>query len=102
VKLDAEMLRKLALTGAKSKLRELEVEVERLRDYVRQLSGVTAPTDGRRKKKEPKRRARRAYTDKFKAEVVKEARAADSASSIGRKHNINPNLVRLWMQKAEK
>lgn len=100
MKLDAEMLRKLALSGAKTRLRELEVEVDRLRDAVRQLSG-TSISGPKPKKAKPERRTRRVHSEKFKAAVVKEAREADNASAVGKKHKISPSLVRLWMDKAK-
>jgi hypothetical protein len=101
MKLDAETLRKLALSGARTQLRELETQTERLREAIRQLSGASVPGPKSTKKPE-KRRKRRSYSDKFKASVVKEARIADNASAIGKKHNVSPSLVRLWMEKAEK
>lgn len=104
MKLDAETLRKLALYGAKAQLRELEAQVGHLKEIAQQLSGAVVPVDGRRKMLQPpkpKRRTRRRYTDKFKADVVKEAREADNASAIGKKHNVSPSLVRLWMEKSK-
>lgn len=114
MKLDAETLRKLALAGARTQLKQLEMEAEKLREYIRQLTGASIPTDGRRKTAEPPkkpkgpmtlrpgqkpRRKRRKHSEKFKAQVVKEAREADNASAIGKKHNLSPSLVRLWMDK---
>lgn len=101
MKLDAETLRKLALSGARTQLRELETQAEKLREAIRQLSGASVPGPKASPKKKEKRRERRSYTDKFKASVVKEAREADNASSVGKKHNISPSLVRLWMEKAQ-
>ncbi len=104
MKLDAETLRKLALAGAKNRLRELDSEAEKLREVIRQLTGAAIPADGRRKVKEPgrpKRRPRRVHSEKFKAQVVKEAREADNASAVGKRHSISPSLVRLWMEKAK-
>ncbi len=117
MKLDAETLRKLALQGAKADLRDLEAKVERARDIVRQLSGASVPAITTAEKMKPKaarqpnwqngpkavkhRRKRRSHTEKFKAIVVKEAREADNASAIGKKHKISPSLVRLWMEKAK-
>ena len=111
MKLDAETLRKLALSGAKAQLRELETQVERVREIVRQLSGASVPVEKKAKAtrryddkpgpKVTKYRKRRSYTPKFKAAVVKEAREADNASAVGKKHNISPSLVRLWVDKAK-
>lgn len=101
MKLDAEMLRKLALSGARTRLKELEKEVEVLRDYIRQLTGASIP--GPKTEPKPKtkaKRKRRVHSEKFKAAVVKEAREADNASAVGKKHNLSPSLVRLWMEKA--
>lgn len=109
MKLDAETLRKLALSGARARRRELESELEKVKEIERQLTGASIPTDGRKKPKapierqpgQPKRRKRRAHSDKFKAQIVKEAREADNASAVGKKHNLSPSLVRLWMDKAK-
>jgi hypothetical protein len=115
MKLDAETLRKLALDGARNRLRTLDAEAEKLRDYIRQLSGASIPGPKKvdpMKPTKPKgpmtlhpgqksRRKRRAYSDKFRDKVVKEAREADNASAVGKKHNISPSLVRLWMDKAK-
>jgi len=113
MKLDAETLRKLALAGARTRLKELESESEKLRDVIRQLTGATVPPDGRRsvakamKSKAPMRHApgrtrkNRKYTEKFKAAVVKEANEANNASAVGKKHNVSPSLVRLWVDKAK-
>lgn len=101
MKLDAETLRKLALSGARTRLKELESETEKLREVVRQLTGASIPTDGRKTKAPAKKRVRRAHSEKFKAQVVKEAREADNASAVGKKHKLSPSLVRLWMDKAK-
>ncbi len=102
MKLDAETLRKLALSGARTRLKELESETEKLREVVRQLTGASIPTDGRKTKTPAvKKRVRRAHSEKFKAQVVKEAREADNASAVGKKHKLSPSLVRLWMDKAK-
>lgn len=101
MKLDAETLRKLALAGAKGQLRELEKQVDLLRETVRQLSGAVTQTEPRKKPEKHVRRKRRVHSDKFKAQVVKEAREADNASVVGKKHSISPSLVRLWMDKAK-
>jgi hypothetical protein len=106
VKLDAETLRKLALSGARNEKRELEVRLERVNEIIRQLTGAAVPADGRKKsvadKMKPKgRRKRREHTEAFKAKVVKEAREADNASAIGKKYDVTPTLVRTWMEKAK-
>ena len=112
MKLDAETLRKLALSGARTRLKELETETEKLRDVIRQLTGASIPAPPRGKVKtpmvrspgQPARRKKRTYTkhtEKFKAQVVKEAREADNASAVSKKHNVSSSLVRLWMDKAK-
>lgn len=107
MKLDAETLRKLALSGARNRLKELDSEREKLQEIIRQLTGASLPPDGRKsvakamKPKPEKKRTRRKYTEKFKASVVKEANEADNASAIGKKHNLSPSLVRLWQDKAK-
>lgn len=45
MKLDAEMIRKLALAGARTRLRELEAELNEIRGVVRQLTGASTPTE---------------------------------------------------------
>lgn len=109
MKLDAETLRKLALSGARARRRELESELEKVKEIERQLTGASLPKPGpsplrehiKSAVRDQKRRKRRSYTDKFKAAVVKEAREADNASAVGKKHKISPSLVRLWMDKAK-
>jgi hypothetical protein len=103
MKLDAETLRKLALAGARAELRDLETRVEKARDIVRQLSGaaIRAEEKPKPKPKVKKKRTRRVHTDAFKAKVVKEAREANNASAVGKKHELSPTLVRLWMDKAK-
>lgn len=104
MKLDAETLRKLALTGARSEKRELEQRLERVNEYIRQLTGasIAEKMSPKRQPGQPKRRKRRAHTEAFKAKVVREANEADNASAIGKKHNLSPSLVRLWQEKSKK
>lgn len=111
--LDSEALRKLALAGARAQLKDLEAQVEDLRNTIRQLSGASIPADERRKKEpakkthrpgagpaRPARRKRRMHSDMFRARVVKEAEASN-ASAIGKKYELSPSLVRRWIEQAK-
>jgi hypothetical protein len=102
-KLDAETIRKLALVGARQQQRDLEMQVERVREVIRQLCGASTPRvpaglplSG--KKKEKPHRKYRFHSDEFKAEVVK-ATKADNASVVSKQYKISPSLVRKWMKK---
>lgn len=107
MKLDAETLRKLALSGARTRLKELDTEAERLREVIRQLTGATitptakTKTPKEKNEKPVKYRKRRKFTERFKAQIVKEARESNNASAVGKKHDISPSLVRLWDDKAK-
>lgn len=108
MKLDAETLRKLALAGARSEKRELETKLNAINEYIRQLSGASVSAADKKsvadkmKPKAEKRRKRRTHTEAFKAKVVKDALAANNASASAKKHDVSPNLVRMWIEKAAK